>query len=96
MTKRNTTLKLIATVALVAIAAVWSSAQTKYSIESFRRSTGMVGITQSQTARLNLVNLSDGEFVPCVRVELVFVDGDGNVLSQKVYDIGAANQRSWI
>src|SRR5262249_13089983 len=51
------------------------------------RAFGMFGITQGQTARLSVANLETGEFVPCVRVELSFIDGDGNTLLQKVHDI---------
>ena len=48
---------------------------------------GMFGITQGQTARLSVANLDSGEFVPCVRLELSFIDGDGKTLLQKVYDV---------
>jgi hypothetical protein len=50
----------------------------------------MFGITQYQTARLNVVNLED-QIVdnPHCRVDLSFVDSDNNILAQKVYDLGA-------
>lgn len=86
MKARNTTLKLITLIALVTIATSWSVASASASLNS-TRSTGMFGITQNQTARLSVANIDDGSFVPCIRVELSFVDSDGNILSQKVHEV---------
>ncbi|MEP7338230.1 MAG: hypothetical protein ABI977_10840 [Acidobacteriota bacterium] len=90
MKARNAILTLAA-LALFAAIGIFSTTTRAGAIasttESFSRNFGMVGITQGQTARLNLVNLEPGEFVPCVKVELSFIDGAGNTLMQKVYDI---------
>jgi hypothetical protein len=88
MKTRNRVLKLIAVVAMVTAGAVWGATSASAAL-NFTRSTGMFGISQTQTARINLVNLEDGAFVPCVRVEMVFVDGDGSILAQKVYEVDA-------
>src|SRR5215213_9490834 len=79
---RNRALNVLA-LALLVMATVFqsASAQTKTSLS---RSTGMIGITTNQTARINVV-FDD----PFLRVELSFVDSDGNILAQKVYDLGA-------
>lgn len=118
MKARNSILKLIALVAVIATGAIWgadgvsaslNSANSKilYGITQDRAAhlsrvnledeerddpffrTGMFGITQNQTARLSLANADDGSFVPCIRVELSFVDSEGKILSQKVYDVEA-------
>jgi len=95
---RTRTALSAALIALAASAAIWAASPASR-VEASRatpagaikevdpRAFGMFGITQGQTARLNLVNLETGEFVPCIRVELSFVDSDGNTLLQKVYDV---------
>ena len=85
---RNRALNVL-TLALLLMATVFqsASAQTKTTLS---RSTGMIGITSNQTARINVVR--DDPFFrddPFLRVELSFVDGDGNILEQKVYEVGA-------
>ena len=85
---RNRALNVLA-LALLVMATVFqsASAQTKTSLS---RSTGMIGITTNQTARINVVR--DDPFFfddPFLRVELSFVDSDGNILAQKVYELGA-------
>src|SRR5215203_1795687 len=79
---RNRALNVLA-LALLVMATVFqsASAQTKTSLS---RSTGMIGITTNQTARINVVRDD-----PFLRIELSFVDSDGNILAQKVYDLGA-------
>jgi len=79
----------VLTLELLVMATVFqsASAQTKTSLS---RSTGMIGITTNQTARINVVR--DDPFFfddPFLRVELSFVDSDGNILAQKVYDLAA-------
>ncbi len=86
MKTQNRVLKLIALVALVTAGAVWGAPSASAAL-NLTESTGMFAITRTQTARINLVNLEDRAFVPCIRVEMVFIDGDGNILSQKVYEI---------
>ncbi len=98
--KTRNRLKMMALIALITVGVNWGatmvSAQTQTTglnkVEDMNRDdpffhTGMFGITQNQTARLNVANLDDGSFVPCIRIELSFVDRDGNILSQKVYEI---------
>ena len=85
---RNRALNLLA-LALLVLATVFqsASAQTRTTLS---RSTGMIGITSNQTARINVVR--DDPFFfddPFLRVELSFVDSDGNILAQKVYEVGA-------
>jgi hypothetical protein len=96
-------LKMMALIALITIGASWGvtyvSAQNQTTpingVKEVTRDdpffrTGMFGITQNQTARLNIFNGGSGEpGDDDDRVELSFVDGDGNILSQKVYEIGA-------
>src|SRR5215204_6393881 len=84
----NRALNLLA-LALLVLATVFqsASAQTRTTLS---RSTGMIGITSNQTARINVVR--DDPFFfddPFLRVELSFVDSDGNILAQKVYEVGA-------
>ena len=86
MKTRNAILTL-ASLALFAALGIFSTATRASALEDFSRNFGMFGLTAGQTARLNLVNLEIGEFVPCVRVELSFIDANGNTLMQKVYDI---------
>lgn len=88
MKTRSTALKLIALIAMVTAGAVWGATSASASL-NFTRTTGMFGINHTQTARINLVNLEDRAFVPCVRVEMLFIDGDGNILAQKVYEVDA-------
>ena len=85
---RNRALNVL-TLALLVMATVFqsASAQTRTTLS---RSTGMIGITSNQTARINVVR--DDPFFfddPFLRVELLFVDSDGNILAQKVYEVGA-------
>ena len=84
MKTRNTILTLAL---LAAVGVFFNTTHARAALESFSRNFGMFGLTPGQTARLNLVNLDSGEFVPCVRVELSFIDAVGNTLLQKVYDI---------
>ncbi len=86
MKTQNRVLKLITLVALIAAGAVWGATSAGAAVNS-AKTTGMFGITRAQTARINLVNLEDRAFVPCIRVEMVFIDDGGNILSQKVYEI---------
>lgn len=90
----NTKSKLIAIAALVVIAAVCAvfhieqraQAQDHAPPVPDRISFGMVGITRGQTARINVSNLlsppqPDAELPPSpIRVEMMFVDGEGNPL----------------
>lgn len=91
--KRRNTFFLLAVLAAAGFffnttrAGAMASTMASTMIDSFSPNFGMFGITQGQTARLNVVNLETGEFVPCIRVELSFIDGDGNTLLQKVYDV---------
>ena len=89
---QNKALTLFVFTMLVTAGTVLSAinANAQASDEISYRSTGMFGITQNQTARLNVV--LDDPFLrddPFFQVELSFVDGEGNILSQKVYDIEA-------
>src|SRR5215211_3158415 len=85
---RNRALNVLA-LALLVMATIFQSASAQTNTSLFR-STGMIGITSNQTARINVVR--DDPFFrddPFLRVELSFVDSDGNILAQKVYDVGA-------
>jgi hypothetical protein len=76
--------------ALLLMVSVFTGAAAAQTPSGISRSTGMFGLTQNQTARLNVVR--DDPFFrdePFIKVELSFVDGDGNILAQKVYDLGA-------
>lgn len=101
MKKTRNSLKMMVLIALISLGANWGainvSAQNQTTAinevkdvsrdDPFFR-TGMFGITQNQTARLNVVR--DDPFFqddPFFRVELSFVDGNGNIMSQKVYEI---------
>jgi hypothetical protein len=87
MKTRNTVLKLIALIALVTTGTAWGTTSAS-AADNNTRSTGLFGITQHQTARLNVVNLEDvSQDDPFFRVEMTFLDGEGNILSQKVYEI---------
>jgi hypothetical protein len=106
MIKTQNSLKMMALIALITVAMNWGAtnvnAQNQASgtkTKDVQRDdpffhTGMFGITQNQTARINVANPDDGYFVPCIKVELTFADSDGNVLSQKVYDIEAGKAAS--
>jgi hypothetical protein len=89
MKTRQSTLKLIALAAIVTIGAAWggTSASPIKEVDPVAQ-FGMVGITAGQTARLNVFGKDDpGDDDD--KVELSFVDADGNILSQKVYDLKA-------
>ena len=89
LTIRKRVLKLVALAILVTTGTLMSATDASAAFDAYR-STGMFGITQNQTARLSVVR--DDPFFrdnPFFRVELSFVDGDGNILSQKVYELGA-------
>lgn len=47
----------------------------------------MVGITQGQTARLNVVNLHEEPNRPACELELMFLDGEGNMLAERGFMI---------
>ena len=83
LTIRKRFLKLIALAMLVTTGTLLGSSSASAAGDA-SRSTGMFGITQNQTARLSVVRDD-----PFFRVELSFVDGEGNILSQKVYEIAA-------
>ncbi len=85
---KNNAIKLFA-MAILLTATVFTGSAAAQSL-NFTRTTGMFGITQNQTARLNVVR-DDPFFIddPFLRVELSIVDGDGNILAQKVLDLGA-------
>jgi len=86
---KQRTLKL-AGLAILVTATIFAGAASAQTATTMSRSTGMFGITTSQTARLNVVR--DDPFFrddPFLRIELLMVDGDGNVLAQKVIDLGA-------
>lgn len=85
MKTRNTALKLIALLAIVTTGAVWSAAGVSAAFDS-ASSTGMFGVTRGQTARLNVFGVDNPDLLP-IRAELSLVDGDGQILSQKVFDI---------
>ena len=87
MKTRNTALILAVLTALSATFSTALGVAHAAQRESFSRSFGMVGITHGQTARLNVVNLEDSEFVPCVRVELSFVDGNGQTLLRSTHEV---------
>jgi hypothetical protein len=95
MKARNSAMQLIALIAIVMTAGVWgaTSASAQASDSRFYSPTGMFGITQNQTARINVTR--DDPFFQGDpgddddKVELTFVDGDGNILSQKVYELAA-------
>ena len=89
MNMKNNAMKLFA-LAILLTATVFTGAVSAQTTANISRSTGMFGITQNQTARLNVVR--DDPFFqddPFLRVELSFVDGEGNILSQQVYNIEA-------
>jgi hypothetical protein len=85
----NNALKLTLLLALITVSIAWGTAKagairTLEPIAQF----GVVSITRSQTARLNVFR--DDPFFhnePVLRIELLFVDEDGNTLSQKVLDL---------
>jgi len=81
MKKLNNAMKLIALAAIVTAGTFWGVTKVSAASDPLR-STGMFGITSGQTARLNIFFVEDA----ATRVELSFVDGDGNILSQKVID----------
>jgi len=84
---QNTALKLLVLTVLATAVTLLGATDASAAL-NFTRSTGMFGITQNQTARLNVMR--DDPFFhdnPFLRVELSFIDGEGNILSQKVYDI---------
>jgi hypothetical protein len=89
MKARNSAMKLIALVAIVMTGALWGATGASALREvGLAAHVGMVGITAGQTARLNVFR--DDPFFsdnPFFRVELSFVDGDGNILAQKVIDL---------
>jgi hypothetical protein len=89
MKARNTVLKLIAVLTLVTIGTAWAKNPVNGAIKpQIVASTGQFGITQNQTARLNVFNGGkDDPGDDDDKVELSFVDGDGNILSQKVYEL---------
>ncbi len=92
---KNNAMKLFA-MAILLTATVFTGAASAQTTANISRSTGMFGITQNQTARLSVVR--DDPFFrddPFLRVELSFVDGEGNILSQKVYDLGAGKAAFW-
>jgi hypothetical protein len=86
MKSPNTKLKLIAVVALVAIAACFVVRARAAAQPAPVKPVlfGMVGITRNQTARINVVNLinpPDPDAPPTTtQVTMTFVDSDGNVL----------------
>lgn len=84
MKTRNLFLTLVL---LAAVGTLFGATRASAIKEADPIAFGMFGLTAGQTARLNLVNLEPGEFVPCVRVELSFIDAEGHTLLQKVYDI---------
>jgi hypothetical protein len=109
MIKTRNRLKMMALIALITVGMNWGATnvnaqnQTSDTNESKAKDvqrddpffhTGMFGITQNQTARINVANPDNGYFVPCIKVELTFADSDGNILSQKVYDIEAGKAAS--
>ena len=88
---RYSSMKLIALAAIVITGAVWgaTSASAIKEVDP-RAQSGMVGITAGQTARLNVFH--DDPFSrddPFFRVELSIVDGEGNILAQKVIDLNS-------
>jgi len=81
-------IKLFA-LAMLLTATVFAGGAAAQTNEDISKSTGMFAITRNQTARLNVVNLGkEGAGLSYITVLLAFVDGDGNVLSQKVYVLG--------
>jgi hypothetical protein len=76
MKSRNRSMKALALGAMVVIIAVTVSNRTARAISSFSFTSGLVGITQGQTARLSVVNTLDKD----VQVELSFLDDGGKVL----------------
>jgi hypothetical protein len=83
-------MKLMILIALVTLGVAWgatraSALKTADPIAQF----GMVSLTRGQTARINVFR--DDPFFrdnPFLRIELSFVDDDGNLLLQKVIDLG--------
>ncbi len=84
MKTRNLFLTLVL---LAAVGALFGATHASAIKEADPIAFGMFGLTQAQTARLNLVNLTSSEFVPCVRVELSFIDAEGRTLLQQVHEI---------
>ena len=91
MKARHTVLKSIAVLTLLTIGTAWAQNPASEAIKpQIVELTGMFGITQNQTARLNVFNGGSGDpGDDDDKIELSFVDGDGNILSQKVYELGA-------
>jgi hypothetical protein len=86
---KTNAIKLIA-LAMLLTATVFAGGAAAQTTEDISKSTGMFGITRNQTARLNVVNLGKtGVGTPDTTVLLSFIDGDGNVLSQKLCVLGA-------
>ena len=86
---KKQTLKLAA-LAILVTATIFTGAASAQTAATVSRSTGMFGITTNQTARLNVVR--DDPFFrddPFLRIELLIVDTEGNILAQKVLDLGA-------
>lgn len=85
-------MKLVA-LAMFLTATVFAGGAAAQANSDISKSTGMFGITRNQTARLNVVRLGDGSIdSPDIRILLSFVDGDGNVVSQKVYELGSGRR----
>jgi hypothetical protein len=84
MKVRNVLLKVVSVVALAAVLFAAMALLDRGRVSAFNPQPdppafGMIGITNEQTARLNVVNV--GEVQPGrVQVELMFLDGQGNVL----------------
>ena len=77
MKSRKTLSKMLVLVALVATGVVWVSVRKAHALSSLSMSSGMVGITQGHTARLNVVNAFSSEDVA---VEMTLLDSNGKVL----------------
>src|SRR6476660_5335469 len=77
MITRNTLSKTLVLVAVMAVGAMWFSARKAQALSSLSISSGMVGITQGHTARLNVVNAFSTDDVA---VEMSLLDGNGKVL----------------
>ena len=87
----STVLKSIAVLTLVTVGTAWAKNPVGEAVKpQVVESTGMFGITQYQTARFSVFNGGSGDpgDDDDRRVELLFVDGAGNILSQKVYELG--------
>lgn len=87
--------RILTAIALLTFVTIGTALAQKPVIDAARpavvtESTGMFGITANQTARFNVFNGGSGDpGDDDDKIELLFVDVDGKILAQKVYELGA-------